>query len=108
MTALHRMRGLMLLHEFSDRTDDIFDLFVRQFGKDRQRKRIIRGTIGNRKIFPLIQIPEAFLFVERDRIIDVVPDPFLRDELPQSIPFLNSDDVLIKNMMILDAGCLID
>src|SRR5260370_685863 len=50
------------------------------------------------------QVLEALLAVERDRVIDFGPDTLLAEKLPERVPLMNPNDVLIEDMTLVRHG----
>src|SRR5262245_11372617 len=65
--------------ESVDRVDDVTLVLFRQFGIDRQRQGLVRGRLGvGEGAAGVSECGEAALEMERDRIVDLGPDPPVR------------------------------
>ena len=75
-------------------------LLVRKFGKTRQRDCVQRSSLGFRKLsLFIIQVRKTLLQMQRNRIINFVTNPMLRQMFNQVIAVTRrADDVLMENV----------
>src|SRR5450631_3108808 len=85
--------------ERGDRRDDVLELRPLQLRIDRQGQRLERRALRLRKIPATSpKVAEAFLQMQRHRVIDLGPDATLGEELAQIVAALAADHVLIEDM----------
>src|SRR2546421_5080663 len=89
------------LIELRDRPHHVPLLVRRQLGIDGERERLLGGPHGHGAVlgFPA-QRGEALLQVERDRVVDLGADLGPAEVLPEVVPPLRPDDVLVEDVAI--------
>jgi len=93
--------GLFVVKGF----DSIYDyplLIFRQLRIDGESQHLLRGLLRNGEIpSTIFQKRVTFLQMEGDGIIDVRANPFLSQELLQTVSFWDTDHILMKDMAVL-------
>src|SRR4030042_6602888 len=93
--------GLFVVKGF----DSIYDhrlLIFRQFRIDGESQHFLRGLLRNGEVpSTIFEKGVTFLQMEGNGIIDVRANPFLGQELPQTVSFGDTDHILMKDMAAL-------
>ena len=80
-------------------------LVFAQFGENREREGFVGGAFGFGKIaFAVAEIAEAFLQVQRERVVNFRADSRGGEVRAESVASRGADDELIVDVMIRQAG----
>jgi hypothetical protein len=80
-------------------------LVVGEFGEDGDGEALVCGGFGVGEVaFFVTEVAEAFLQVERERVIDFRTDAVFREDSADFVPMGDADDELIVDVMVRQAG----
>src|SRR5688572_9362748 len=101
MLMASRWSGGSLAEEGAYARDDLVELRAREFREDGERHHLVRGLLGLRAgPFLVAEIREAGLQVERQRIVDRVPDPLRLQMVLERVALGHPDGVLIEDRLV--------